>query len=88
MSVPLLPLRDAIIPGTQNTAPATILSANDIWMMSSTGRKPMTIAYTAETPITIEIDPLQSADFELAINMTIALDSVATFSSKIAHITV
>ena len=32
-------------------------SPNDIWMMSSSGRKPMTIAYTAEAPISIEIEP-------------------------------
>ena len=88
MSVPLMPLRDAIVPGTQNTAPETILSANDIWMMSTNGRKPMTIAYTAETPISIEIDPIKSSDFEIGINLTIALDSVATFSSKVCHFTI
>ncbi|WP_417201438.1 hypothetical protein [Sutterella wadsworthensis] len=89
MSVPLLPLRDAIVPGTQNTNPQTILGENDIWMMASNRRKPMTIAYTAETPISIEIDPVRdSADFEMALNLTIAIDAVATFASKIAHFTI
>lgn len=88
MSVPLMPLRDAIVPGTQNTAPKTILSPNDIWMMSSSGRKPMTIAYTAETPISIEIEPIRSSDWEVGMNLTIALDTVATFSSKISHVTI
>ena len=89
MSVPLLPLRDAIVPGTQNTNPQTILGENDIWMMASNRRKPMTIAYTAETPISIEIDPVRdSADFEMALNLTIAIDAVATGASKIPHVTI
>lgn len=89
MSIPLLPLRDVIVPGTQNTNPETLLSNTDIWMMASSGRKPMTIAYNAATPITIEIDPVMDAsDFEIALNLTIALDTVAVFSSKIANITI
>ena len=89
MSIPLLPMRDVIVPGTQNTAPETLLSGNDIWMMASAGRKPLAIAYNSATPITIEIDPvMDAADFEIAMNLTIALDTVAVFSSKIAHITI
>ena len=57
-------------------------------MLSAAGRKPLTIAYNAETPITIEIDPTRTADFEMGINLTTALDSVATFSSKVGHVTV
>ena len=88
MAVRLMPMQDVIVPGTQNTAPETLLSDTDIYMMSSSGRKSMTIGYTAGTPITIEMDPTKSADFEIGMNVTIALDTVATFSSKIAHITV
>lgn len=87
LGVRLMPLRDAASPLKLNTEPTTILSANDIWMLSAAGRKPLTIAYNAETPITIEIDPTRTADFEMGINLTTALDSVATFSSKVGHIT-
>ena len=48
----------------------------------------MTIAYNAETPITIEMDPTRTADFEIGINLTIALDMVAVFSNKVGHVTV
>ena len=79
------PLRRLQIPGVEQL----ILGENDIWMMASNRRKPMTIAYTAETPISIEIDPVRdSADFEMALNLTIAIDAVATFASKIAHFTI
>lgn len=88
MAVRLMPMQDVIVPGTQNTAPETLLTDTDIYMMSSSGRKPMTIGYTAGTPITIEMDPTKSADFEIGMNVTIALDTVATFASRIAHITI
>lgn len=88
MAVRLMPMRDVIIPGTQNTTVETMLSENDIWMLAGNGRKPLTIGYTSGTPISIEMDPTRTADFEIGINLTIALDSVATFASKIAHFTV
>lgn len=88
MAVRLMPMRDVIIPGTQNTTVETMLSENDIWMLAGNGRKPLTIGYTSGTPISIEMDPTRTADFEIGINLTIALDSVATFASKIGHFTV
>ena len=85
MAVRLMPMRDVIIPGTQNTTVETMLSENDIWMLAGNGRKPLTIGYTSGTPISIEMDPTRAADFEIGINLTIALDSVATFAAKVAH---
>lgn len=88
MAVRLMPMRDVIIPSTQNTTVETMLSENDIWMLAGNGRKPLTIGYTSGTPISIEMDPTRTGDFEIGLNLTIALDSVATFASKIAHFTV
>lgn len=88
MAVRLMPMRDVIIPGTQNTTVETMLSESDIWMLAGNGRKPLTIGYTSGTPISIEMDPTRTGDFEIGLNLTIALDSVATFASKIAHFTV
>lgn len=88
MGVNLMPMMDAIVPGTQNSTVQTVLSQNDIWMMAGNGYKPMTIAYNSGTPITVEMDPTRTADFEIGINVTTALDAVAVFASKIAHFTV
>jgi hypothetical protein len=88
MAVRLLPLMDAIVPGTQYNTVQTVLSPNDIWMLAGNGRKPLTIAYNRDTPISIEIEPERTASFELIFNLSIALDSAAVFASKIAHITV
>lgn len=88
MGVRLMALTDAVVPGTQNSSITTILPSDKIWMMASNGRKPMTIAYNSATPITLEIEASKSGDGELGINMTIALDSVATFASKVGLCTI
>lgn len=88
MAVRLMPLQDAVIPGTQYSTVSTVLSANDIWMMAGNGRKPLTIAYNRDTPISIEVEPERTASLELVMNLTIALDSAAVFASKVAHLTV
>lgn len=88
MAVRLMPLTDVVIPGTQNGDVTTMLPNDTIWMMAGNGRKPLTIAYNRETPITFEIDPEKAGDFEIGINMTIALDSVAIFSSRVGLISI
>lgn len=88
MGVRLLPLMDAVVPGTQNGNVTTILDANKIWMMASNGRKPLTIAYNSETPITFEMDPTKTGDFEIGINMTMALEAAAVFSNRVGLVTI
>lgn len=88
MSIGLMPLQDAIVPTTAHSTMNTILDNTKIWMMASNGRKPLDIAYDSSTPISIEIDPMESSDFEIAVNLTIALDSVATFASHVGLVTI
>lgn len=88
MGVRLMPLVDAIVPGTQNTNPTTMLDSTKVYMMAGNGLKPMTIAYNSDTPLILEFTPDRTSDFTIGMNMTIALDTVATFTSKIAVFTV
>lgn len=87
MSVRLMPLQDVIVPVNINSAPATMLSASQIWMLAGNGYKPMTIATNSGTPIQLEIDPTKSADFEIGINITMSIDALAVFASKVGLIT-
>jgi hypothetical protein len=68
--------------------PTTMLSTTNVWMLAGNGYKPMTIATNSGTPIQLEIDPTKSADFEIGINITMSIDSVAVFASKVGLITV
>ena len=86
--VKYMPLRDAIVPGTQNSSPTTLLPANKAWMMASRSYKPITIAINRETPIELVYDPVNSADMTMGVNVTTALDMVAVVASKIGVITV
>ena len=88
MAVRLMPLTDVVIPGTQNGDVTTMLPADKAWVMAGNGRKPLTIAYNPEGGITFEMDPLQSGDFEIGINMTFCIDSVAIFASRIGLCTI
>lgn len=89
MGIRLIPMEDAIVPGTQNTSVDTILSATpNVYMMAANGRKPMTIGYNSATPIQLEVDPSKAGDMEMAINITTALDSVAVFADHIGVVTV
>ena len=88
MAVRLMPLVDVIIPGTQNTTVDTMLSDSLIYMMTSNSRRPLTIGYNSATPITLEVDPSKSGDMEGAINLSIALDTVAVFSDHIGCVTI
>jgi hypothetical protein len=83
----LMPLVDAIVPGTQNTAPTLILPNNRVWLMAANSYKPMTIAYNSGMPLNIEFDPMKTADMTMGVSVTIAIDVVATISAKIATVT-
>lgn len=88
MAVRLMPIDDAIIPNTQFSTVQTVLDQTKIWLMAGNGYKPLTIAYNEDTPIQLEVDPSKAGDMELAVNITISLDSIALFQSKMALVTV
>jgi len=88
MGVMLMPLVDAIVPGTQYGSVETILDPTKIWMLSGNGRKPLVIAFNEDTPITLEWTPSEVASLELVYNITFATDAVAVFSSKVGLINI
>lgn len=88
MGVRLMPLIDAVVPGTQNSTVTTILAADKIWMMASRAHKPLTICYNSATPITLEFEPSRNASFEFILNLTMALDSAAVFADKVGLVNI
>lgn len=88
MNVRLMPLTDAIVPGTQFSTVSTVLDNSKIWMMASNGRKPVTIAYNSDVPISIEVSPERTASMELIFNLTTAIDSAAVFASHVGLVNI
>lgn len=88
MAVRLMPLTDAIVPGTQFSTVETVLDSTKVWMMAGRGRKPLTIAYNRDTPISLEVEPMRNAAFEVGFNLTIALDCAAVFAQRIGLINI
>lgn len=88
MGVRLMPLQDAVVPGTQFGNVSTVLSESYVWLMASNRRKPLTIAYNSYTPIQIELQPVETnGAFEFIVNLSIALDACSVFASKVGLIT-
>lgn len=88
MAVRLMPLVDAIVPGTQNTTVETMLPSNKIYMMAGNGRKPMVIAMNEDVPVTLEVDPSKSGDAELLINVTTDLAMASIFADHVGVVTI
>ena len=66
-----------------------MLPEDKVWIMASNRRKPLTIAYNSYTPIQIELEPEETnGAFEYVMNLTIALDAVSIFSSRVGLISI
>lgn len=88
MGVRLMPLVDAVVPGTQNGNVTTILDAQKVWLIPSNARKPLTICYNSATPISIELEAGKQPNFELGINVTLAVDMAAIFADRVGYVTI
>lgn len=87
MGVRMMPLVDAIVPGTQNTSMISLVPNDRVWMMASNGLKPVYIGMEDGTPIEIQLDPRETGDMTLDIITTMSIDAKAVFGSKLAQIT-
>lgn len=87
MGVRMMPLVDSIVPGTQNTSMTSLVPADKVWMMATSGLKPVYIGMEEGTPIEIQLDPRETGDMTLDIITTMSIDAKAVFGSKIAQIT-
>ena len=86
MGVRMMPLVDAIVPGTQNTSMVSLVPTDRVWMMASNGLKPVYIGMEDGTPIEIQLDPRETGDMTLDIITTMSIDARAVFGSKLAQI--
>ena len=84
----LMALDQAIVPGTQNTSVSEILPSDVIYIASTNGHKPVYLAMEDMYPISITLDPNETADRSIDIIVTSSLDCAAIFGSKIAKISV
>lgn len=87
MGVRMMPLVDAIVPGTQNTSMISLVPSDKVWMMASNGLKPVYVGMEDGTPIEIQLDPRETGDMTLDIITTMSIDAKAVFGSKLAQIT-
>ena len=83
-------ITSAMVPGTQNTTGGLVISDSKIYIGASRGNgyAPIYIGFEDGAPIVLELEPHQTADMTLNVNITASLDVKAVFGSKMAVITV
>ena len=79
-------LDNALVPGTQNTTITEVLPNNRIWMMAAGAYKPIYVAFEEGTPITIQLDPSETADMTIDILVSASMDAAPIFGSRLATI--
>lgn len=87
MGINLMPLDDALVPGTQNTTLTGVVPTDKIWLLSINGYKPIYIGMEEGTPIELELSPSETADNTIDIMVSVSLDVAPVFASKVALIT-
>lgn len=89
MGVRLFPIDNVVVPGTQNTTIQEVIPNNMIWMSAAptSAYKPVYIAFEEGTPITIEMDPSETADNTIDIMVSVSIDVRPVVASKIAVVT-
>lgn len=88
--VPLIEVTPSIVPGTVNTTGTTIFPTDEIFIAARAGDglAPMHGVYAEGSPIEVEWEPRDAADFSLTLTVTALFDLAPVFASKVAHISV
>lgn len=82
----LMPIDQAILPGTQNGAVTEIFPTDVIYIASAGGHKPVYMAFEEGYPIDITLDPAETADMSIDIIVTACMEAKPIFASHLAKI--
>lgn len=89
MGVPVTELRNAYVPGTVNLdAPTSMLSTTEIYMTAAVGEgyAPVFVCFE-DAPITIQMDPSETGDMSIDVNVTASMAAAPVVASKMAIMT-
>lgn len=88
LGVRLFPWDPVVVPGTQNTTIQEVLPNDTIWMTAAptAAYKPIYVAFEDGTPITIQLDPSETADMTIDIIVSASMDVKPIVSSRFAVI--
>lgn len=86
MGINLMPIDNAIVPGTQNTTVVEMVPTDKIWLAPIGGYKPVAIGVEEGSPITIEMSPSDTADGSIDMVVSMSIDAVPVIASKLGLI--
>lgn len=87
--VPLFEVTNALVPGTVNTTGQFVYPAHTIIIAGRPGAAyaPIYTAFAEGSPMTIEMNPSQTANYTIDISVTAVMDTKVVMGSKISAIT-
>ena len=89
MGVSLFPIDNTVVSGTQNGNISEVVPNNAIWFTASptVAYKPIYVCFEEGTPITIQLDPSETADMTIDVIASLSIDTRAILASKMAYMT-
>lgn len=87
MGIRLMPFENAIVPGTQNTTVTEVIPSDKIFLVPTSGYRPIYVGIEDGTPIDIQLDPSETADMTIDIMLSLSVDAQPVMANKIAVIT-
>ena len=86
--IPVFEMRNAMLPGMVNGAGTMVMTDTNAYIAARVGEgyAPIYIGMEEGTPITLELEPRETADMTLNVNMTASLDVKPVFASKLGVI--
>lgn len=88
MGAQLMAIDQAIVPGTQNDLVTEMMPTDVIYMVAANGYKPVYMAFEEGYPLTVTLDPSETADMSTDIIVTACMDVKPVFGSKVAKISI
>lgn len=86
MGINLMPIDNAVVPGTQNTTVTEMVPSDKVWLLPVGGYKPIAIGIEDGTPIIIELTPSETADGSIDVVVSASIDAIPVIASKMALI--
>lgn len=86
--IPVFEMRNAMLPGQVNAGGGMIMNDTHAYLAARVGEgyAPIYIGMEEGTPITLELEPHETADMTLNVNMTASIDVKPVFASKMGLI--
>ena len=85
MGARVMPIDNAVVPGTQNGAVTELLPANCMYFMATNAPKPVYLGIEEGSPMEVVMTPNETADGTLDVSIGIVMEALPVFAAHIGY---